>query len=170
LPPATQTPSGSAGSGELVTAIGDSVMRGVVGELQAVLGGNVIVDADQGRLPWNTPDVVRNLRAAGKIGAIVVLHIGDNGFFGARVFDQVMAELKDVRRVVVINLKVPRNWEGPNNTMLAEAATRYPNIVLVDWHTSSAGHPELFWEDGIHLRPEGAKFFAQLIALGVRAP
>jgi lysophospholipase L1-like esterase len=40
----------------------------------------------------------------------------------------------------------------------------YPNARLVDWHAASAGHPELFWPDGLHPRPEGATLFASLVA------
>ncbi len=30
--------------------------------------------------------------------------------------------------------------------------------------------PELFWEDGIHLRPQGARVYAALVAAAVNAP
>jgi lysophospholipase L1-like esterase len=75
-----------------------------------------------------------------------------------------MAELKDVRRVVVLNLKVPRRWESLNNNMLASSIKSYPNAILVDWQRLSNERPKLFWKDGIHLRPEGARFYANLIA------
>jgi hypothetical protein len=48
--------------------------------------------------------------------------------------------------------------------VLADGVTRYPNTVLVDWNAASAGHPEFFWDDGIHLRPAGAQAYAHLIA------
>jgi hypothetical protein len=35
--------------------------------------------------------------------------------------------------------------------------------VLVDWHGTSAGHPEYFW-DGIHLTPQGARAYADVIS------
>jgi hypothetical protein len=72
--------------------------------------------------------------------------------------------------VVFVNLKVPRDWEGPNNTVIAEGVARYPNTVLVDWHTASVDRPDFFWDDAIHLRPEGAQYYAQLIAAFVGAP
>ncbi|MFN2284437.1 MAG: acetyltransferase, partial [Anaerolineae bacterium] len=67
-------------------------------------------------------------------------------------------------RVVVVNIKVPRRWEGPNNAVLAEKIPQYANAVLVDWYSASIDRPELFWYDGIHLRPEGAAVYAALIA------
>ena len=146
-----------------VTAIGDSVLEGVADELQRMLGRNLIVDADQGRLPWNAPAIVRQLRAARKIRPVVILHIGNNGFFSADNFKEIMNELHDSRRVVVVNLKVPRNWESLNNAMLASVVKSYPNAVLVDWRTASGSEPRLFWKDGIHVRPEGARVYARLV-------
>ena len=64
----------------------------------------------------------------------------------------------------MLNAKVPRPWEDQVNQALADGVKRYKNAVLVDWHTIAGDHPEFFWDDGIHLRPEGAQFYAQLIA------
>ena len=157
-------------SGVAVTAIGDSVLLGVADELKKVLGTNVVIDAELGRQASKTPAVARALRTAGQIGSTVILHVGENGVFRSGVFDRIMAELGDAHRVVVVNVKVPRAWERPNNEMLAEAVARYPQAVLVDWNAASAGRPELFWHDGIHLRPAGARFYAGLVAQAVKAP
>jgi hypothetical protein len=35
--------------------------------------------------------------------------------------------------------------------------------VLIDWHNIGGAHPEYFYEDGIHLRPDGARAYAELI-------
>ena len=150
-----------------VTAIGDSVMEGVADELKQAFGTNTIVDADQGRLPWNTPAIVKHLHLAGKIHATVILHIGNNGFLSAEVFNAIMAEFKDARQIVVVNLKVPRPWESFNNRMLAAAVKAYPNAVLVDWHGLMDARPKLFWKDGIHVRPEGARVYADLMTQAV---
>jgi peptidoglycan/LPS O-acetylase OafA/YrhL len=154
---------------EGVTAIGDSVMEGVSDQLKRVLGTNVIVDADQGRLPWNTPAIVHGLRTSGKIHEIVILQIGNNGYFSSDVFDRIMAELKDARRVVVVNLKVPRQWESLNNQMLASAIKSYPKASLVDWRDASKAQPKLFWKDGIHVRDEGARVYAGLIVEALKS-
>jgi len=79
-----------------------------------------------------------------------------------------MAVLGAERRVVFVNLHVPRSWEQPNNGVIAAGVGRYPNAVLVDWHSASAGRPDLFWDDGIHLRPAGAAVYAGLIAAASR--
>ena len=139
-------------------------MNGAAAELEHVFGSNIVLDAEEGRLPWKTPAMLHNLSAAGRIGSVVIMHIGDNGVFSEHIFDLLMGQLKDVRRVVVVNVKVPRKWEEPNNKMLASAVQRYPNTVLLDWQSVGKEHPEFFWKDGIHLRPEGAKCYAILIA------
>ena len=143
------------------------IMEGVADELKQAFGTNTIVDADQGRLPWNTPAIVKHLHLAGKIHATVILHIGNNGFLSAEVFNAIMAEFKDARQIVVVNLKVPRPWESFNNRMLAAAVKAYPNAVLVDWHGLMDARPKLFWKDGIHVRPEGARVYADLMTQAV---
>jgi lysophospholipase L1-like esterase len=165
---ATPTPPTLAlASTNAVTAIGDSVMESGGEALQHALGGRVQLDAQQGRQPAATPAVARAWRAAGKLAPVVILHVGNNGIFRAASFEKIMAELVDAKKVIVVNCKVPRAWESPNNDMLAAAVRRYTNAVLVDWHAASADRPELFWKDGHHLKPSGAKVYARLIAQAV---
>jgi lysophospholipase L1-like esterase len=71
---------------------------------------------------------------------------------------------------VLVNVKVPRAWEQPNNEVLADGVQQYPNAVLVDWYAASAYRPELFVQDGIHLRREGQRAYADLIAAHLRTP
>jgi peptidoglycan/LPS O-acetylase OafA/YrhL len=152
-----------------VTAIGDSVMLGAAATLAPTIG-NIEVDAAVGRQVSAAIDTLRVYRDAGRLGEVVVVHMGNNGTFSASQFDQMMEVLAGVPRVVFVNLKVARNWEGPNNTVLAEGVARYSNTVLVDWHAASVDRPDFFWDDGIHLRPEGAQAYAQLIAASTAAP
>jgi len=132
--------------------------------------GNIEVDAEVGRQVSTAIDILRTYRDADRLGEVLVVHMGNNGTFSAGQFDEMMGVLADVRRVVFVNLKVSRNWEGSNNTVLAEGVTRYPNAVLADWHAASVDRPDFFWDDGIHLRPEGAQAYAQLISASVGAP
>ena len=108
-------------------------------------------------------------RDAGRLGELVVVHIGSNGAFSEEQFEEMMSVLADVRRVAFVNVKVPRPWEQPNNSMLAEEVQQYPNTVLVDWHAASAGRPELFVNDGIHLQYEGQRVYSELISAHLQA-
>jgi hypothetical protein len=151
-----------------VTAIGDSVMLGASPELKRAIG-NVEVDAEIGRQVSAAINILKTRRAANRLGAVVVIHVGNNGPFSARQLNELMGILAGVPRVVIVNDMVPRAWESPNNAMLATAVKQFPNVVFVDWHTASMDHPEYFWKDGIHLRPAGAQAYVDLIAAAINA-
>jgi lysophospholipase L1-like esterase len=80
--------------------------------------------------------------------------------------------LSDAKRVVVLNVHAARVWTGPDNDTLANTVKKYKNAVLLDWHGYGSQHPEFFYDDGIHLRPEGAAAYAQYVAqaLGQGSP
>ena len=145
-----------------VTAVGDSVMLGAAEPLEGAVENLEIMDAAVGLYPMDAIEILRSRSAAGELGDTVIIHVGENGPFSAEEFDEMM-DILDGRRAVFVNVKVPRTWEAPNNEVLAEGTGQYPNAVLVDWYAASAAHPEYFWDDGIHLRPEGAKVYADLI-------
>ena len=147
-----------------VSAIGDSVMLGAVRGLQKDIRGLTVVDAEVGLQVYAATDILKSRRASGQLGDVVVVHLGNNGTFTTREFDQIMRTLSGVDRVVFVNVSVPRTWEEPNNQVIAEGVERYPNTVLVDWHAASADRPELFYKDGYHLRPEGQRIYADLIS------
>ena len=151
-----------------VTAIGDSVMLAAASDLALAISG-IEVDAEVGRPVSIAIDILRARRSAGQLGDVVVVHIGNNSPFSPSQFDEMMELLADVSRVVFVNLKVPRGWEGPNNAVLAEGVTRYPNATLVDWYAASVDHPQ-FLLDGVHLGPEGTQAYAQLMAAYVGVP
>ena len=151
-----------------VLAIGDSVMIGAADELGRA--GTVDIDAVVGRQASAIVAVIDAHRAAGPLPPVVVIHTGDNGPFTRGQFDSIVADLAGVRQIIFVNDKVDRPWEGSNNAMLASAAGAYQNVTLVDWHDASSGHPEYFWDDGLHLRPEGANAYARVIANAILPP
>jgi hypothetical protein len=65
--------------------------------------------------------------------------------------------------VVVLTAKADRPWEAQVNDTIINEAKKYENVVVLDWHTIGGAHPEYFWDDAIHLRPEGAAAYIQLI-------
>ena len=161
-------------SAALASAIGDSAMLGAVDSLEQEMPNLVLIDAEGSRQASAAIDLLRQYRAAGHLGDVVVVHIGNNGPLTAGQFDEMMGVLEGVRKVLVVNLTVPPNVEdpiaAPNDAVLAEGVRRYPEkAVLVDWYSASAGHPEYFW-DGIHLTPRGARAYAGLISSYVGEP
>jgi peptidoglycan/LPS O-acetylase OafA/YrhL len=165
--PAADSPAGMPK--DPVTLVGDSVMLGAAGELDQALGKPAFA-TDVGLQPVGVIEILKKRRTAGQLGDAVVVHAGNNVPFTAEQFDEMMGLLEDVRRVLIVNVKVPRPWEQSNNDVLADGVQRYPDkAVLVDWHGASAGRPELFVEDGIHLQPEGQRVYADLITAHLKA-
>ncbi len=130
----------------------------------------VRIDALVSRQVSAALQILQVRKAAGQLGSVVIVHLGTNGTFSVRQFDEMMAILHDERRVVFVNVKVPRVWEAPNNTVLEDGVKRYANAVLVNWHSTGTAHPAWFWGDGIHLRPDGAAAYAAMIKAAVDAP
>jgi peptidoglycan/LPS O-acetylase OafA/YrhL len=165
---ATATPAPSASPAappapapRTYTVIGDSVMRGALDALKAALPG-ADIDAVEGRQASVAFDIIDTLAGKDHVGSDVVLHIGTNGTIEPSALDAVLARLGR-RRVVVLTDHVPRPWQDLNNRILTEAAHNRPNVHLVDWNAAASAHPGWLWPDGIHLRPEGAAAYRDLI-------
>ncbi|HEY7437908.1 MAG TPA: acyltransferase family protein [Acidimicrobiia bacterium] len=152
-----------------VTAVGDSVMLGAQPAITAAIPG-AYVNAQVSRFTDGVIDVIRQLRAQGTLAPVVVLHVGTNGSVTDGQMQQLLSLLGDRRKVVFINLKVPRSWEASDNGVIANWVHRFPHGQLIDWHDLGAAHPDYFYEDGIHLRPPGARYYASLIQQAVTTP
>jgi peptidoglycan/LPS O-acetylase OafA/YrhL len=163
----TPVPTATAVPVPRYTAIGDSVMVGAAPALRDELG-EIDIEASIGLQATAAVDVLRERRDAGQLGKTVIIHIGDNGYFSASTLDTMMDIVGSTRRVIFVNLKVPRPWESANNKVIADGVKKYPNALLVDWRAASVDHPEFFWDDGIHLRPDGAQVYADLISTTIR--
>ena len=165
-PPSTEPPSTTTTATLLptarVTGLGDSVLLEAKRELERRLP-DVTIDAVVARQFNDLLAVARGIRDGGQLGESVILQMGNNGPVTASQFDEIMDVLRGAKRVVVINVKVPRPWEGPNNSMLAAGVGRWPNAVLMDWQKHGAAHPELFGDDGTHMGPIGVAVFVELI-------
>jgi len=152
---------------EPITAIGDSVMLGAAPILRQAFT-DIEVDAEVGRQAWTAATMIKARKAENRLGSVVVLHLGNNGRYTEQVFNEIMQTLADRRMVIVFNVRVPREWEAYNNNIIANGVKAYPNAVFIDWRGITANRLELFWNDGHHLRPEGARFYAWLIAEAIK--
>ena len=165
-----------------VTAIGDSVMLGAANQLIATIDPMfataavphvTTVDAAESRQFSAGVDDIQQRKDTGALGQIVIVQLGTNGTIDPGDFDRLMGLLADRQKVVLINAKVPRPWEQQVNDTLAAGAAKYKkNTVLLDWHGYGGAHSEFFYDDGIHLRPEGADAYARFVAqaLGSGSP
>jgi lysophospholipase L1-like esterase len=152
-----------------VTAIGDSVMLGAYVPLKSTIDTMFNapvtgVDAAESRQFSAGVDLIQSYKDKGQLGQDVVVQLGTNGTVDPGEFDRMMGILSDRNKVVIINAKVPRSWEDQVNSTLAAGVPKYKNAVLLDWHSYGGAHPEFFYDDGIHLRPEGAAAYANFVA------
>lgn len=145
-----------------ITGLGDSVLLEAKAELERRLP-DASVDAEVGRQFKELLAVAKAQRDSGRLGQEVILQLGNNGPVTASQFDEIMDVLRGVPRVVVINVKVPRPWETPNNEVIADGVRRWPTAVLLDWHKQGAANPQYFGDDGTHMGPTGIRTFTELI-------
>ena len=173
LPGAATTTTVAAPNGlraGYVTTVGDSVMLGSKDALLKILnqvigaGSEVtVVDAAESRQYAAGVDEVQSLKDQGLLGDRVVIHLGTNGEIDPAQFERLMGIVSGAKRVVIVNVKAPRSWEGPDNDTLANEVKKYKNAVLVDWNKEGNANPGWFYNDGIHLNPEGRLAYAELI-------
>ena len=146
-----------------VYAIGDSVMLGARDALAATLPG-ITVDAAVGRYMGQAATLVNLLAARNQLPDTVVVHLGANGAASRSEVEDVI-EAAGGRKVVFVTVKVPRRWEASSNTAINSGAADQPNVRIVDWKrlSGSCAGGQIFYDDGIHLKPHGATCYAQLI-------
>jgi hypothetical protein len=157
-----------AGSGDdlavgPVTAVGDSVLLGAHVAVERVLR-KVTVDAAVARQFGSVAARIIARQKAGRLAPVVVIHTGTNGVIPANELADLLGELTDNTRVVLVNTHVPRSWGEESNDALAAAAAKYPNVVLADWAAVAQGRREYFAPDGVHLTQPGGRAYAAVIA------
>jgi lysophospholipase L1-like esterase len=138
------------------------VLIGASGQLRRNID-NFDMYAEVGVQVWNVISAMRSFQTSGKLGQVVVIHVGTNGYVNAGHIDEIMRIIGTERKAVFVNVKVPREWESPNNRTIAETVKKYSNAVLVDWNSASVRQPQLFAGDGYHLRPDGVNLFTGMI-------
>ncbi len=148
-----------------VLAIGDSVMLGAARELSA---RGATVDAMKSRSVRQALEIVNYLKSVRRLGSIVVIHLGTNSTTTEEVFDQIMATLADTPLVLFLTVHVPSEpRQSINNRLINALPTKYSNVKVLDWHTIVGQFPEYLYSDQTHLRPAGARFYADLIMQAV---
>ncbi|HWM21167.1 MAG TPA: hypothetical protein VNO51_15855 [Ilumatobacteraceae bacterium] len=143
-------------------AVGDSVMLGAA---PALSQRGLVIDAAVSRQMIDMVPVFEQFRDLGLFGAVVVVHLGTNGSFSQATLDAFLATLDGVPNVILMTVRADRGWTAENNALLRAADLEGDNKILIDWETLSSQCPgECFYEDGIHLRPVGQQYYANLIA------
>ena len=142
--------------------IGDSVSLRAVDSFDGVFPHSHI-DAEKGRQFDAGRATFKGYLQQNLAGKIVVFALGTNGLVTDDQIDAIMADAGDKRIVVFVNTRSPQPWVGSTNQAIANAATRYKNVRVVDWYGYSANRNDLFDGDGTHLSATGVTEYLNLI-------
>ena len=169
-PPSTEAPTTTEPPATTIAklALGDSVMLGAAPQLKE---DGFTVDAVESRAFVNGLDTILQLNAQGRLGDVVVVHLGTNGPIGSGDMTRMMDALAGVPQVLLLTIDVPRDYTSDNNSLIYETASAYPNVSLLDWAGLNDSCPgDCFYSDGFHLRPEGQVYYATLIDGALQNP
>ena len=156
-----------------VTLVGDSLNVGVEPYLTEELPGwDVHTDDVVGRP--TTIGLERLTSQSSTLGRYLVISLGTNdsessvGAFGAAVGD--VLGLAGKGRCVVW-ATIHRNGDAyePFNDALRAAASRNPNLRLVDWAAMVDAHPDWLVSDGVHATPDGYRERAKAVVAAMRS-
>ncbi|MDD6859617.1 MAG: acyltransferase family protein [Collinsella sp.] len=142
--------------------IGDSVSLRAVDAFDGVFPHSHI-DAEKGRQFDAGRATFEGYIQQNLAGKIVVFALGTNGLVTDAQVDAIMADAGDQRIVVFVNTRSPQPWVGSTNQAIANAATRYKNVRVIDWYGHSANRNDLFDGDGTHLSTSGVTEYLKLI-------
>ena len=142
--------------------IGDSVSLRAVDAFDGVFPHSHI-DAEKGRQFDAGRATFEGYIQQNLAGKIVVFALGTNGLVTDDQIDAIMADAGDQRIVVFVNTRSPQPWVGSTNQAIANAATRYKNVRVIDWYGHSANRNDLFDGDGTHLSTAGVTEYLKLI-------
>ena len=162
-----------------VTLIGDSIATAIEHESDAreILAKGIDLDLEvapcrrivgescpyQGKRPPTLVELLPSLR----LGSTVVVATGYNDYEGtfATTIEAALTALRAaaVEHVLWVTLRAERQSYLRMNELIQEAASRHPELTIVDWNLYSRSHPDWFQEDGLHLGRDGAIGLATLV-------
>ncbi len=138
----------------VITVIGDSVLLGASDHLFRRIAG-IEIDAAVGRQAKAGLIRLSDLRARRALADTVVIHLGTNGFLGERPVREILHQLRDRKTVILVNVKAPRRWERPNNAIISQLSSEFPNVKVLDWNAIGRRHSDYFVSDRVHLSGKG---------------
>ena len=100
----------------------------------------------------------------------VIFDLGNNNRLVESDVRTLFDLLKNQPKMIVVNTAVPRAWKEDNDQLIQKVIADYPQAQLIDWATISAGHPEYFAPDGVHLSDAGGDVYVNAILEALKAP
>jgi peptidoglycan/LPS O-acetylase OafA/YrhL len=136
---------------------GDSVILGI----RSTLGQSHPISIMNARIGRQAPELLSVMLQDKNEAADVpvIFNLGNNNALTREQVVAIFEAVKDQPRIIVVNTAVPRPWREGNNALIAEVASQYDNVIVVDWNSISEGHPEYFAPDGVHLVPTGVNVY-----------
>lgn len=150
-------------TGEEITFIGDSMFSASRGGLvSAIPGINLLARPNR---QWGiAPQIVSEGLASGQIRRTVVISYGTNaGVYDPALVHQVISQLGPDRMILLVNLYSPSTFVPKSNQILADIASQYANVKLVDWHQAVSQHPEWLQVDQTHPSMTGSVKLGELV-------
>jgi peptidoglycan/LPS O-acetylase OafA/YrhL len=140
---------------------GDSVILGI----RSILGEQQPISLINARIGRQAPELLQIIThdIAQVENSPIVFNLGNNGALVRSDVEAIFEIVKNQPKIIVVNTAVPRPWRESNNELLAEVASRYPAVNVIDWNSISTGHPEYFAPDGVHLVPTGINVYVNEI-------
>ena len=163
---AIQAATPSPKSGLWVT--GDSIILGIRAKLQSHFP-IALINARVGRQIGELIQVVQSDRV-GMENSPVIFDLGNNNRLVESDVRTLFDLLKNQPKMIVVNTAVPRAWKEDNDQLIQKVIADYPQAQLIDWATISAGHPEYFAPDGVHLSDAGGDVYVNAILEALKAP
>lgn len=136
---------------------GDSVILGI----RSTLGQSHPISIMNARIGRQAPELLSVMLQDKDEAADVpvIFNLGNNNALTREQTVAIFEAVRDQPRIIVVNTAVPRPWREDNNALIAEVASQYAKVIVVDWNSISEGHPEYFAPDGVHLVPTGVNVY-----------
>ncbi len=146
-----------------VTFIGDSIGIDIAPYLKQYFP-NIYIDAKVSRQFSAAKGIVQGLLDSDKLGPVVVIELGANGTISESHLRALVELIGSDRKIVFVNVQVPRSWCEGDNATLASVVPEYTNAIIADWYGASIHNSEYFYKDGVHPNNTGSPILAKLIA------
>jgi peptidoglycan/LPS O-acetylase OafA/YrhL len=142
-------------------AVGASVMLAASPALQQVLGPKATIDAAVGRQATDIAARIEAYALDGDLPDEVIVQVGENGPLTKEDMDRLHADLRGIRKVVFVNVRVPRSWQDESNAVLKAQTKHWKEATVADWYDASA-NPSLLY-DGAHPNEQGQQVYANVV-------
>lgn len=142
--------------------IGDSVALTAAKDLNKAFP-NMIVDAVNSRMSYETADILDDYLEQGWHGKAVIFALSTNGPITDEL-DTIREKIGPDRQIFIINARAPYDeFPDQNNKLIKKFVESDEQAYLIDWYSASNKHENWFDGDGTHMNQEGNKHYVELI-------